>query len=384
MLKNPLYLTSLHLAGYKSIRDAKIEFLEGLNIVIGKNGGGKTNLLEFVNAIINNKYIYNADFDFETFSTLFFVRTRQNELKVTKNNDNIIAIGFNQDIYTINTENRAFFSPPTKLIAATLSYQKRLIVFNRPNKKINLLDNPLKLTINNEKHSLFPNNSIRYSEKNLSSSFLILKSFLSFFERKIETLNKSEEIKVLLPNCFIEFIANENLLTNLQKYSPIEDLRISPNINVYEQGFGNTEISVQNIYIEFLLNNRWHSWEMLSDGTKRLFYLITEVTLSNGIVLLEEPELGVHPHQLHQIMQFLKEQAETKQIILTTHSPQVLDVLNVDELDRIIVADITKEKGSQFRHLDEKTVAKAKHYLENDGFISDFWRYSTLEPREIL
>jgi AAA15 family ATPase/GTPase len=381
MLKNPLYLTSLHLAGYKSIRDAKIEFLEGLNIVIGKNGGGKTNLLEFVNAIINNSYIDDTYFDF--FSTIFFIENEQNKLKINKSRETI-RIEFNQDIITSNIEDNNFFSLRLHFSIVTSKYSKRLIVFNRPNEKVNLLDKPLKLMIDNEKYNFFNGNSLRYSEKDLSPTFLILKLFLSFFERKIETLNKSDEIKTLLPNHFIEFITNDNLLKNLQKYSPIENLQISPNINVYEQGFDNKEISIQNIYIEFLLNNRWHSWEMLSDGTKRLFYLITEVTLSNGIVLLEEPELGVHPHQLHQIMQFLKEQAETKQIILTTHSPQVLDVLNVDELDRIIVAEITKEKGSQFRHLDEKTIAKAKHYLENDGFISDFWRYSTLEPREML
>ena len=149
------------------------------------------------------------------------------------------------------------------------------------------------------------------------------------------------------------------------------------------QGF-DKQISVQNIYIEFLINGQWQSWQLLSDGTKRLFYLITEVILTNGVVLLEEPELGVHPHQLHQIMIFLKEQSEAKQIILTTHSPQVLDVLNSDELERIIIADISKEQGSHFRHLDEKTTAKAKYYLEEEGFISDFWRYSTLEPRSAL
>jgi predicted ATP-dependent endonuclease of OLD family len=369
MLKNPLYLTSLYLAGYKSIRDAKIEFLEGLNIVIGKNGGGKTNLLEFVNAIINNTFLYYFNFNF--FEVHFFVKNQRNELKANKQNENI-AINFNEHKFVINETAKE----PTKLITATLGYKKRFIVFNRPNEKINLLDIPYNLSINLK----IPNQIDRNNVLLITRFFLI--DFLQDVEKNKKT--KLNNIKVLLPNYFIEFIANENLLTNLQKYSPIEDLRISPNINVYEQGFDNEEISVQNIYIEFLLNNRWHSWQMLSDGTKRLFYLITEVTLSNGIVLLEEPELGVHPHQLHQIMQFLKEQAETKQIILTTHSPQVLDVLNVDELDRIIVADITKEKGSQFRHLDEKTVAKAKHYLENDGFISDFWRYSTLEPRETL
>ncbi|MBI1913662.1 MAG: AAA family ATPase [Planctomycetes bacterium] len=39
-------LTSLRLAGWKSIRDAKIE-LRSLNILIGANGAGKSNLVGF-------------------------------------------------------------------------------------------------------------------------------------------------------------------------------------------------------------------------------------------------------------------------------------------------------------------------------------------------
>jgi predicted ATP-dependent endonuclease of OLD family len=40
------HLTSLRLAGWKSIRDAEIEF-RPLNVLIGANGAGKSNLVSF-------------------------------------------------------------------------------------------------------------------------------------------------------------------------------------------------------------------------------------------------------------------------------------------------------------------------------------------------
>jgi predicted ATPase len=43
-------LTSLHLAGWKSIRDAEIE-LRPLNVLIGANGAGKSNLVGFFELI---------------------------------------------------------------------------------------------------------------------------------------------------------------------------------------------------------------------------------------------------------------------------------------------------------------------------------------------
>jgi predicted ATP-dependent endonuclease of OLD family len=42
-----------------------------------------------------------------------------------------------------------------------------------------------------------------------------------------------------------------------------------------------------------------------------------------NLFMLEEPELGIHPHQLQLLMNYIKAQAKEKQIILTTHSPQV-------------------------------------------------------------
>jgi len=43
----PFYLKKAKLKGYKSIKDAEVEFHDGLNIIIGKNASGKSNLLEY-------------------------------------------------------------------------------------------------------------------------------------------------------------------------------------------------------------------------------------------------------------------------------------------------------------------------------------------------
>lgn len=59
------------------------------------------------------------------------------------------------------------------------------------------------------------------------------------------------------------------------------------------------------------------------------------------IVLLEEPENGVHPRRLGEIIAMLKsmtkgEHANPTQVILTTHSPYLLDHVDLDE-DQVLV-----------------------------------------------
>ena len=107
-------------------------------------------------------------------------------------------------------------------------------------------------------------------------------------------------------------------------------------------------------------------------------YITTEKEKLSRIILLEEPELGIHPHQFHKLMNFLKVQSETKQIILTTHSPQALDFLESNELNRIVLAYSENSSNTKLRHLDEKELSKAKLYIENN-FLSDYWLHSNLE-----
>jgi AAA15 family ATPase/GTPase len=163
----------------------------------------------------------------------------------------------------------------------------------------------------------------------------------------------------------------------LNRFSPIKNLRLSDSRSFY---YGKDFLKINYLLIEFYVNNSWHTWSELSDGTKRIFHIISEINYNNGIILLEEPENGVHPDQLFLLMDFIKEQSKQKQIIITTHSPEVLNILEKDELDRIIVTRYEEGKGTQMHHLNEKRIKKARAYMSSEGLaLKDFWVHSNLE-----
>lgn len=51
-----------------------------------------------------------------------------------------------------------------------------------------------------------------------------------------------------------------------------------------------------------------------------------------SLVLIEEPENGLHPARVKEVMQILRKLSETTQVLLATHSPLVINELNDDEV----------------------------------------------------
>jgi len=63
----------------------------------------------------------------------------------------------------------------------------------------------------------------------------------------------------------------------------------------------------------------------LSDGTITVLALVVAIAFeSRPIVVLEEPERNVHPSLMSKILGLVREAASDKQIILTTHNPEVV------------------------------------------------------------
>ncbi|MFC3158077.1 AAA family ATPase [Chryseobacterium arachidis] len=87
--------------------------------------------------------------------------------------------------------------------------------------------------------------------------------------------------------------------------------------------------------------------------------------------------MGIHPYQLFRLMKFLKEKSRSNQIVITTHSPLSLDILEINELDSILIAE--KSDGqTQLKRLSKEKIEKAKMYM-SDLNLSDFWLNSDLE-----
>lgn len=71
-----------------------------------------------------------------------------------------------------------------------------------------------------------------------------------------------------------------------------------------------------------------------SDGTLRLlaYYTLLEQPSMPSLIAIEEPERNLHPDALIKVANLLEELAERTQVIITTHSSQLLDLFNKDKL----------------------------------------------------
>ncbi|WP_184550616.1 AAA family ATPase [Mucilaginibacter sp. FT3.2] len=393
-----VYLNSVHLKGFKSIEDLTIDLKKGLNILIGKNGSGKSNFMDFIYQAIRiksnlkasykySKLEFNAD-EQHSFSIEverdFFTKSEQeypsNRLKFSekffidnkKVFDNSQGSTLTKDFEFQNRQIR--YTNISMGLFYILGYQNIYSYYLKYSLPDNLacVDIPGTIKANTGDGFVFWSfpRVLNFMEEILSKVEIFFDEYTEDAEpkNKIENASSSDILGLLK--------IQDKTINNIKLYTNIEDLRFNGNINLYRE---DKSVIIENIKIDFKVNGNWLPWSQLSDGTKRLFYIISEITVTDGLILIEEPELGIHPHQFNLLMDFLKEQSEEKQIIISTHSPKALDHLSPEELDHILIAYYDLEKGTQIRHLSDKEISKAQKYMKEVGFFSDYWMLSDLE-----
>lgn len=77
---------------------------------------------------------------------------------------------------------------------------------------------------------------------------------------------------------------------------------------------------------------------LISDGTVEIVSIIYCLFFQhNELIIIEEPERNIHPHLISSVMHLIREASDSKQIIITTHSPELLkqvDLRNIYIVDR--------------------------------------------------
>lgn len=374
------YISRVLLKRYKSIIDTAVEFKYGLNIIIGANGSGKTNFVEFLRLFLSYKFDeisenYSGNITASINSKIFHYHLYFTLSKV--NNSPKLVPNFAEVLYIDGKPASSTFSEQSNSPSIILdkdwgNLYPFYVSYGVP-ENFQTIGNLGTL----EYYISHDDESIVYVVNRLDVGFTLGLQILleKIFVRNIQDfiiIDKQSFPKDL-------DLIPAGLKSALKKFTPIKDIRIPSNYTINNS---NNNWKIDYVRFEFLINDQWLTWNQLSDGTKRIFYIITEITFANNIVLLEEPELGIHPHQLSKLMDFIKEQSEEKQIILTTHSPEVLNTLKMDELDRIIVARYDKEKGTQLSHLSEDDIEHARNYMKDELFLSDYWVMSGFETEE--
>ena len=96
----------------------------------------------------------------------------------------------------------------------------------------------------------------------------------------------------------------------------------------------------------------------MSDGTLRImaYYVLLHQDQLPTLIGIEEPERNLHPGLLREVASVVKRLSKKTQVIITTHSSQLLDCFNLDEINSdvsVLLLSKTDDVGTQAFPIDE-------------------------------
>jgi len=106
----------------------------------------------------------------------------------------------------------------------------------------------------------------------------------------------------------------------------------------------------------------------LSDGTIRFICLATALSQPDppATIIIDEPELGLHPYAISMLADLLQSAAERTQVIVSTQSPTLLDYFEPDD----IVVVNRRQGRSTFERLDPEALSE---WME-DYSVGELWQ----------
>lgn len=352
-------LASISIEGFKSIKKVETS-LENLNVVIGANGAGKSNFIG-VFKLLERVLSHNLQEFVASDPDRLLHHGRKTTSSLTlKLNFDVNAYGFSlkahndtlifEDERVEYSGNFSFGEPIAKghkesvLEECAKSYKNSIPKYVFP-KVRNLVvyhfhdtsdTSPAKQTCNIEDN--------RYFRQNAAN----LPAYLYWLKEKHPTEFKHIEEHIRLVAPFFDRFKLEPLKLNDKKIKL--EWRQSKS-DAYFDAYS------------------------LSDGTLRFICLATLLLQPEppALILLDEPELGLHPYAIYILADMIKAVANRTQVILATQSVTLLN--NFSPKD-IIVAE-NDGINTTFNRLDED---KLKDWL-NDFSIGELWEKNVLGGR---
>ena len=125
--------------------------------------------------------------------------------------------------------------------------------------------------------------------------------------------------------------------------------------------------------------NGYFNSSSLSDGSLRFIALATlslqPESLRPSVILLDKPELGLHPYAITLLASLLKQASHTSQIIVATQSPLLLDHFEPED---VLVAE-RADGATQLRRLES---SQYKDWLE-DYSLGQLWEKNEFGGRPV-
>ncbi|WP_206956070.1 AAA family ATPase [Trinickia acidisoli] len=161
--------------------------------------------------------------------------------------------------------------------------------------------------------------------------------------------------KADLPNERLEPDAsNLGLVLNRLRREPAVKKRLLEALQALYEGIDDFDVQIEGGTVQVFFHEGRYTIPAtrLSDGTLRYLCLLAVLCHPSPgpLVCIEEPELGLHPDVLPALAGLLKEASERTQLIVTTHSDVLVDALT-DTPEAVLVAG-RSEQGTTLQRLD--------------------------------
>ena len=149
----------------------------------------------------------------------------------------------------------------------------------------------------------------------------------------------------------------------------------------------------QDFYLEPVGNNISLRWKdnsatdyvfnsyQLSDGSIRFIALATlllqPAETMPSVIIIDEPELGLHPYAISQLSEMIKEASIHSQVIIASQSKDLVDYFDIDDVS--VVEMDEEKKSTTITKLNEQDY---KLWLENYS-ISELWDKNVIGGRPV-
>lgn len=353
-------LDKIILKGYKSINCLELN-LTNLNILVGCNGAGKSNFISFFK-LLNNMIENNL----ETYVTKSGGANTMFHFGI-KNTPEIYAdLYFGQNRYEVTFEptdnDKLFFKKESAMFNKT--YGGWYPAFAETgHTATNLLKNKETVT-KYVKESM--ENWIVYHFHDTSSTAGV-KRFCNLNDNFILRHDASNlaAFLYLLKEKFNENY--QNIVKTIQIVAPyFDDFILRPN-----------PLNENNIKLEWKEkgSNEYFDANCLSDGTLRFICLATVLLQPNlpTTIVIDEPELGLHPFAINVLAGLIKRISTQNQIIISTQS---VPLINEFKIEDIITVDRANGQSIFKRHNSEDL----KEWLDEYS-VGELWEKNILGGR---
>lgn len=327
-------LKKLYIKDYKNLKDFSLDFENGngLSILIGNNGSGKSNVLEAITGIFSewyrkSTYKFDTDYICSYFKNNkdYEISSKNRYLKINSYENNkgflpnkLIAIYSGENEFLCN----AFFKPAKN--------SKKMIFCDKSLWAVSFLLLILYRYTNND-IALFLKEEFDILETTPISITFKLNFKTSQSDKDVESL-----IEIINKHDLEEFTLTERELQKLLGRINGDDFLYYEPRELFDIFF--RACTVNNSWInkvDIVINSQIHL-ENLSEGEKKLILIrsiLEFVADEDSLIFMDEPDANIHEERKVCLYNQIKQYTQYgRQIVMTTHSPIIAKIASENEL----------------------------------------------------